>query len=235
MQFRQYCCSIPRGESHGLELPSSLAPHIDGELERMLLERILSSPSNRRCAFEVGGNVVLIGGGERDRVECEDLRGGDTEDALVLPPPRMFGDGVAADVLRLLQRIGMLMLMRRWRRLLVRRRTHARRRRRRCGEQEMLGSLHANEEADRVIVRVQRQRPQTPGLLVRRRAATRLIRPQRFPTLFQPRISIEAATPDGSHTQPESYSNLIPKCFIQKVGANPTLRVRVRGGLIDAD
>lgn len=108
MQFRQYCCSIPRRKAHGLKLPSSLVPHIDGELESMLLQRILPSPSHRRRAFEIGGNVVLIGSGERNGVESEDLGGGDTEDALVLPSPRVLGDGVAADVLRLLQRIGMM-------------------------------------------------------------------------------------------------------------------------------
>lgn len=180
MQFRKNCCSVPRRKSHRLELPTALVSDTDGELKSMLLKRVLSSARNGRCAFEVCGDVILIGGGKRGGIESENLRGRDAEDALVLPPPRVLRDSVAADIFGLLQRVGMLLLLLRLRKLLVV--VCARHRRGRgSSRRQELRSLHACDHSVRVILRAQRQRPQTPGLLLlRRRATTRLICPQRF-------------------------------------------------------
>lgn len=166
---------IPRGESHGPEFATTVIPHVDTELERLLLQRVLPPACHRHRSFEIMCNVIRVCGVQSNGVEGQNLGGGDAQYAFVPPTPRVFGDGVPAYIFRFLQRMGCLMGRRV---LMLICRALRDRWGRASGREEELRSLHAKNSG--VIIRALLQKPQTPGLLLRRGAAPRLICPQRF-------------------------------------------------------
>nr|PNR42100.1 hypothetical protein PHYPA_016929 [Physcomitrium patens] len=100
---------IPRGESHGPEFATTVIPHVDTELERLLLQRVLPPACHRHRSFEIMCNVIRVCGVQSNGVEGQNLGGGDAQYAFVPPTPRVFGDGVPAYIFRFLQRMGCLM------------------------------------------------------------------------------------------------------------------------------